>query len=146
MRNLHLLDQYRDASAAVLRRFGWSGDSSCGVFRVPSVIGGTLTVIASADDEWEHVSVSRTNRCPNWPEMCRIKELFFHDTETVMQLHVPPEDHVNVHPYCLHLWRPLTKDVPRPPSIYVGAKGIGPFDPKTTPISEIVKAEREAIT
>ncbi len=145
MRNLLLLNQYRDSSRAVLKRFGWAGDHSCGAFRVPSPLSGELFVIASTDDEWEHVSVSRTNRSPNWPEMCRIKELFFNDDEMVMQLHVPSSDHVNVHPYCLHLWRPLKHDIPRPPSIAVGVKGIGPFDPKTTPPGVVLQAVREAL-
>lgn len=141
MRNLHLLDAYRVTSRAVINYYGSIGDHASGVFHVPSPISGMLAVIASADDEWEHVSVSRMNRSPNWPEMCHIKSLFFRDDETVMQLHVPPEDLVNVHPYCLHLWRPLKADIPRPPSIYVGVKGIGPFDPKTTPTSVILAAE-----
>ena len=31
-----------------------------------------------------------------------------------MQLHVPPRDHVNIHPNCLHLWRPQFAMIPRP--------------------------------
>jgi hypothetical protein len=42
--------------------------------------------------------------------MDAIKRLFFHDTETVMQLHVARTSHINLHPFCLHLWRPQTMD------------------------------------
>lgn len=32
------------------------------------------------------------------------------------------KDHVNNHPYCLHLWRPAGQDVLRPDRIMVGYK------------------------
>lgn len=70
--------------------------------------------------DWEHVSVSCRNRCPNWQEMHFIKEIFWGDDEAVMQLHPPKRDYVNCHPYCLHLWRPVHVEVPLPPSIMVG--------------------------
>lgn len=96
-----------------------------GVFKIPFPrTGVTLAVIANtaaADSEWwEHVSVSLPNRCPNWPEMDFIKDLFWLPTETVMQLHVPKSDHVNCHPYCLHMWRPTHIEIPRPSALLVG--------------------------
>lgn len=130
MRNLNYLDAERVRSDAVRLWYGGWGDHENGVFEVPSPIDGQLLhVIASSGEGWEHVSVSRPKRPPNWAEMCRVKELFFEDDETVVQYHVPPEDHVNCHPYCLHLWRPLDAELPRPPSIMVGpdsAKGARP--------------------
>jgi hypothetical protein len=76
---------------------------------------------------WDHVSVSRSDRCPWWEEMDFIARTFFRPNETAMQLHVPVSDHVNHHPHCLHLWRPTgLKKIPMPPSIMVGpdsAKG-----------------------
>jgi hypothetical protein len=43
-----------------------------------------------------------------------------------MQLHVrPPADHVNNHEFCLHIWRPLDVDIPRPPSVMVGVQSLG---------------------
>ena len=36
----------------------------------------TLSVIASDGQGWERVSVSQPNCCPNWREMCFIKDLF----------------------------------------------------------------------
>ena len=74
-----------------------------------------LAIIASWADGWDHVSVSRKDRCPTWDEMETVKRLFFSDDEIAMQLHVPPSDHINVHPYCLHLWRPHSADIPMPP-------------------------------
>lgn len=46
------------------------GDETCGSFVVPSPIDGAdMRVIASTGEGWDHVSVSRTKRCPNWPEL-----------------------------------------------------------------------------
>ena len=121
MRNLRLLDQYRDVSPQVIGHFGWTGDETCGAFQVPSTIdGATMRVIASAGEGWDHVSISRQNRCPNWPEMQQVYRLFFVNSETVMQLHVPLTDHINYHPNCLHLWRPHDIEIPRPPPEMVG--------------------------
>jgi hypothetical protein len=116
VRNLLLLDIYRVAG-------DFGGD---GAFRVPSPTDFRLmTVVASTGYGWDHVSVSQHKRCPNWPEMDHIKSLFFKDDETAMQLHVPAADHVNNHPYCLHLWRPQNIEIPRPPSIMVGIASLG---------------------
>lgn len=90
-----------------------------GMYFVPCR-GVMLTVIASDGEGWDHVSVSTRTRCPTYDEMEFIRGLFFRDDETVMQLHVPRSDHVNCHPYCLHLWRPQDAEIPRPPAIFVG--------------------------
>ena len=120
MRNLSALEGYRLRCPELLERWGWFGDDTCGAFALPSPIDGQpLHVIASSGEGWDHVSVSRTHRCHNWPEMEFIKRRFFRDDECAMQLHVPPADHRNCHPYCLHLWRPQFCDIPRPPAIMV---------------------------
>ncbi len=94
---------------------------------MPGPCGRTLRVIASPGDAdagipWEHVSVSLPNRCPNWPEMCFIKGLFWDAEETAMQLHPPQSKWINNHPYCLHMWRPVQAEIPLPPEITVGYK------------------------
>jgi len=86
-------------------------------------IFGNLRMLVSAGEKgkyaWEHVSVSLADRCPTWAEMDRAKKLFWLPEETVMQLHVPEREHINVHPYTLHLWRPIGFDIPLPPPIMV---------------------------
>jgi hypothetical protein len=120
MINLYVLQHFRDTSPVVVHAYGSAGDESCGVFNVPSPIDGTnLRIIASSGDGWEHVSVARANRCPNWPEMHHIKRLFFRSDECVVQFHPPEADYINLHPYCLHLWRPLDVVLPTPPSFMV---------------------------
>ena len=67
------------------------------------------------DYAWDHVSVSVKDRCPTWEEMSYVKSLFFENSETVVQFHVPSDAHVNRHIYTLHMWRPLLVRIPRPP-------------------------------
>jgi hypothetical protein len=89
-----------------------------GAFLIP-FRGRGLAVIASNDGGWEHVSVSLKNRCPNWEEMCFIKSMFWDEKEYVMQLHPPKSKHLNIHQYCLHLWKPLNQEIPIPPIEFV---------------------------
>jgi hypothetical protein len=74
------------------------------------------------DIAWEHVSVSTKTRCPTWKEMSWVKDLFFDDEEIVIQYHPRKADYVNVHPFCLHLWRPITATIPTPPPLAVGPR------------------------
>jgi hypothetical protein len=122
VKNLYLLNKYRLTGKALPPKFlGYAGDETCGAFAMLSPIDkAPIRIIASSDFGWEHVSVSRTTRCPNWLEMSYVKDMFFNDDETVMQLHVPKSDHINDHAFCLHLWRPTHQKIPRPPSFMVG--------------------------
>jgi len=53
----------------------------------------------------EHVSVSLARRCPTWDEMSMIKDIFWEDEEEVIQFHPKKSENINLHPYCLHMWR-----------------------------------------
>lgn len=85
---------------------------------------GMLHILSSGSGElaegWEHVSVSLQKRCPNWPEMCFVKDLFWREDETVVQIHPPKALYVNFHPHCLHLWLEVGHPVRMPPMIMVG--------------------------
>jgi hypothetical protein len=78
-----------------------------------------MGVFASDGLGWDHVSVSRHDRCPTWEEMEYVRNLFFEPAETAMQLHVPADRHMNVHPFCLHIWRPQQVEIPVPPLVMV---------------------------
>jgi hypothetical protein len=111
------------------------GDKSWGpygMFVVPGPCGKKLCIVASganADDEvsagWEHVSVSTRRRCPNWTEMCFVKDLFWAPEECVVQFHPPKSEYVNNHPFVLHLWKHRDNPFPTPPSVLVGLKNVG---------------------
>lgn len=120
MRDLRELNHYRFIAGEQTLAGGNPDPSNMGVFMVSLHRDAPpLRILASSGMGWDHVSVSLANRCPTWNEMERVKRLFFRDDETAMQLHVPPSDHKNCHPCCLHLWRPHDAEIPRPPSIMV---------------------------
>lgn len=107
-----------------------------GSFMVRGPCGEALRIVASgADDDdtlsqgWEHVSVSCRKRCPNWPEMCFVKGLFWRPDEAVVQFHPPESEYVNNHPFCLHLFRDKRRGHQLPPSILVGFRSLGTLEP-----------------
>ena len=74
------------------------------------------------DCGFEHLSVSTPIKTPTWEQMCKMKEIFWRDDEVCMQLHPKKEEYVNNHSYCLHIWRPIDKEIPTPPSFMVGLR------------------------
>jgi hypothetical protein len=118
MKDLAYLDKYRMPIPEICLSKG-SGPLDLkfnGAFAF-AIKGVTVHVVAGRGMGWEHVSCSCKDRTPTWEEMETVKRMFFEDNEVVMQLHVAVEDHINVHPYCLHLWRPTSKlkAIPLPP-------------------------------
>lgn len=107
------MKQYQDISCYAIKHplYGHPRQNEGGAFAMRG-----LTIIASWRDGWDHVSVSRPDRCPTWEEMERVKRAFFLPDETAFQLHVPVSDHISIHPHCLHLWRPHELEIPRPPN------------------------------
>jgi hypothetical protein len=101
-----------------------------GAFEIMGPCGASLRIIANDANEpeadgWEHVSVSTGRRCPNWEEMCFVKDLFWDEEELVLQYHVPASQHINNHPYVLHMWRDTLHPHPRMPgSRMVGLQDI----------------------
>lgn len=79
-----------------------------------------LQVIASDGGGWEHASVSLAYRTPTWWEMCHIKTVFWEPEDCVLQYHPPESKYINLHPFCLHLWRPTDIEIPTPPEWMIG--------------------------
>lgn len=110
----------RDGKMASDESFGNNG-----MFIVSLKHQQRLLVLATDGAGWEHVSVSRRDRCPTWEEMCQVKEMFWDDEDCVIQYHPPKSEWVNNHPRCLHMWRPIGMDLPRPHPMLVGFKDAG---------------------
>ena len=91
------------------------GDGNEGIFILPS----GLRCVSSGGGGWEHVSASWPSRAPTWEEMCQVKAAFWSPEDVVMQLHPAESEYVNLHPYALHLWRPINATIPLPPLEYV---------------------------
>lgn len=80
------------------------------------------TFVCSWGGGWDHVSVAFFDRCPEWKEMCEVKDIFFSEDEVCVQYHPKKEEYINNHPYCLHIFRPQNAELPTPPSWMVGLK------------------------
>lgn len=103
-----------------------------GWYQIPhnKINGYLYFIVVSSGQGWEHVSVSLrqqerkhihpVTRTLTWDEMCFVKDLFWNDDEVVVQYHPAKKNYVNMHPYCLHLWKPTHDEIPVPPSIMVG--------------------------
>ncbi|KKN87493.1 hypothetical protein LCGC14_0259480 [marine sediment metagenome] len=75
-----------------------------------------LVVIASVGIEsdghsWFHVSTSRAGRLPNWRDLQYVKDTFIGRDRKAIQILPASAEHVNLHPFCLHLWCCLDGDV-----------------------------------
>ena len=94
-----------------------------GAFKFKTESGEMVIIACGAEEKaahgWEHVSVSFTDRCPTWEEMCKVKDMFWEPEECVIQLHPPQSLYINAHPYALHLWRNTKTEFHLPPSIFV---------------------------
>lgn len=108
----------RDLRTVVAQRLELGDDGGAFVVLSPTD-RAPMAAIASFGSGWDHVSVSRKNRVPNWAEMEHVTRIFFKDDEVAVQYHLPVTLHINIHQYCLHLWRWQDSDFPMPPRVFV---------------------------
>ena len=101
------------------RRFQRYPDGEDGGRGWVTIKGKMFVVVYSNGGGWDHVSVSLRDRCPTWDEMCQIKDVFFNEDECCIEYHPAKKDYVNIHPYCLHIWKPQGQTLPTPPRMFV---------------------------
>lgn len=65
---------------------------------------GLLSVIASVDGPYLHVSIARSNRYPTWDEILAVRAWGFPEDMEVVMVLARKEEYVNLHPNCFHLW------------------------------------------
>ena len=118
--NLEKLNKYR------FRQGEWATKDSdkFGLFFIPTKPGKPSLMVICAPmvkpmGQWQHVSVSLPNRTPTWLEMCKVKDLFWGEDETVVQFHPKKTNYVNIHKYCLHMWKKVGDEYEVPPEILV---------------------------
>lgn len=75
-----------------------------------SISGKWLNFMFSIQMGWEHLSVSMPSKTPSWDQMCIMKEIFFDDEEECFEYHPKKSEYVNIHPHCLHIWRPRVEE------------------------------------
>ena len=127
MRNV---DEIKQTSGMVIKKEGKDGfggtvfpiEYKNGKVKIVKDINKALHFMFSWGCGFEHLSVSTPIQCPTWEQMCKMKDIFWRDDEVCMQLHPKKEDYVNCMQYCLHIWRPIDKEIPMPPSIMVGLR------------------------
>jgi len=104
---------------AVPREFGPDGfiiDRKDGAARVIVTFGPTPD---PADGDWLHASISTTDRMPTYAELVMLHKAVW-PNGYAYQVFAPLSQHVNIHPYALHLWGYLDGS-PRLPEF--GAEG-----------------------
>jgi hypothetical protein len=57
-----------------------------------------------ASDLW-HLSISEPSRYPTWDEIADARYQLIPDDVTMAMLLPPPDEYVNVHNNCFHLWQ-----------------------------------------
>lgn len=121
---MHVPEKYR-VTEGQLATSSIDGNNGCFIINFGSDL---LQCIASDGMGWEHVSITiRTKnrmvyKVPDWEIMCMIKDMFWENEDTVIQYHPKKSEYVNNHPYVLHLWKPIGRELPVPDSILVGIK------------------------
>lgn len=115
MKNLNELDKYR------VKHPFWPQTTTSGAFKV-FVKQRSFNVLAGIENTgddglMEHISVTPTNqkRCPTWDEMAAIKDMFFDPEEEAIQYFPKHSRYINIHEYCLHIWRPVNGQTIRKP-------------------------------
>ena len=114
MRDLTYLDDKRVESPIIF--LGDKKNTGFFIMRINGIYTKILaTIDGEGDDKWEHVSVSHPNKIPSWETMAKVKELVFEDEEEVIQYHPKKSEYVNLHENCLHMWRPVNRNIITPP-------------------------------
>lgn len=62
------------------------------------------------DKRWIHVSVSHRDRLPNWEELVLVRDQFLGKEARCLHLVSKASQHVNIHPYCMHIWHCVDGD------------------------------------
>ena len=63
-----------------------------------------VTVGRQDGRRWLHVSMSRAKYIPSYEDLADVKRTFVTESFQAVQVFPRKERHVNIHPYCLHLW------------------------------------------
>ena len=103
---------------------GWQIVQPFGDGNVYQHCSGLKVIVSTADfpdgHDYMHVSVSRTDRLPSYDDLKFVKSVFAGDHRYAYQVFPPVDKHVNIHPFVLHLWVPLTDEPPLPDFTFGG--------------------------
>jgi len=63
-----------------------------------------------AGEAWLHVSYSRRDEISSYRDTATVKRMFVGSARKAVMVLPAEEEHVNIHPFCLHLYSPLDRD------------------------------------
>lgn len=68
--------------------------------------------VAYEDDgkRWAHLSISKAASLPTWDELNAARDAFLGPEALCFQVLAAKSKHINIHPFCLHLWHCLDGD------------------------------------
>lgn len=94
---------------------GWSViqySQDGGAYQNKSLGLWVVSTVLKYDDgkTWQHVSVSRMRRIPSYEDVALAKRIFIGAEKKAIQVFPPQAQHVNIHPYVLHLWHCVDGD------------------------------------
>lgn len=74
--------------------------------------GGCMVIVSALEHRGDgkprrHLSISHPSRYPTWDEIHGARDRYLPAEATFAMLLPPPEEYVNVHPNCFHLWELL---------------------------------------
>ena len=75
----------------------WALESSTGLFVLADI------TVKKDGKKWMHVSFSRRSGIPSYRDILMVKNTFMRTLKAI-QIFPPEDEHVNIHPNCLHLW------------------------------------------
>ena len=77
----------------------------------PCGLRAMMGILIELDNKaWLHVSVSREHKIPSYQDLLFAKNTLIGAEKKAIQVFPPATEHVNIHPYCLHLWSCLERD------------------------------------
>lgn len=97
---------------------GWSllpppfdeAENGCGYWHESGLRVLASVLVEKDARRWFHVSCSLASRRPSYEELCTVKAVFVGSHRRAIQVFPPKAEHVNFHPYTLHLWCCLDGD------------------------------------
>ncbi len=67
----------------------------------------TYGAVGDSSGPWLHASISRPDRMPEYQDLVDLHYAVWGSDGWAYQVFAPQGDHVNIHPYALHLWGQL---------------------------------------
>ena len=65
---------------------------------------GPCSVIVELEPDGWHLSIAHVRRYPTWDEIKEARYRLLPSEKTYVMVFPPPEEYVNQHPNCFHLW------------------------------------------